>query len=89
MANNPSVKAYELRFQEIRYLDMFRVCDVRVTSGFKPPKQDQKLKEMMTIGCGRLDTDASLTVVYATDFINLNFINFSPMRKGAGTAQVN
>ena len=67
--------SYFLTFvQEMRHLDISHVRDIRTGKGVKVPK-DPKLREMLSLGPGELE-DKTVTVVYSTDFVNVNFVNF-------------
>ena len=58
----------------MRHLDISHVRDIRTGKGVKVPK-DPKLREMLSLGPGELE-DKTVTVVYSTDFVNVNFVNF-------------
>ena len=60
--------------QEMRHLDISHVRDIRTGKEVRVPK-DPKLREMLSLGPGDLE-DKTVTVVYSTDFVSVNFVNF-------------
>ncbi|KAH7646079.1 1-phosphatidylinositol 4 [Dermatophagoides farinae] len=67
---------------ETELLEISSIRDTRTGKYAKTPKNDGKLKESINIGPQEVTLeDKTLTVVYGTDFVNVNFINFCTYSK--------
>jgi len=59
---------------EMHILDIAHVRDVRTGLHARTPK-DPKIRELVSLGPGMLE-DKTVTIVYGTDYVNLNYVNF-------------
>nr|XP_027200086.1 1-phosphatidylinositol 4,5-bisphosphate phosphodiesterase classes I and II-like [Dermatophagoides pteronyssinus] len=67
---------------ETELLEISSIRDTRTGKYAKTPKNDGKLKESINIGPQDIQLeDKTLTIVYGTDFVNVNFINFCTYSK--------
>uniref|UniRef100_A0A336LBM4 1-phosphatidylinositol 4,5-bisphosphate phosphodiesterase n=1 Tax=Culicoides sonorensis TaxID=179676 RepID=A0A336LBM4_CULSO len=65
---------------EMDLLDIATIRDVRTGQYAKKPK-DTKLRQIVTMGVQDTLEDKTVTVCYGSDFVNVNFLNFSCTKK--------
>lgn len=59
---------------EVTLIDFFQIRDIRTGDQARTPK-DQKVRSIVNMGSDKLE-DKTITIVFGTDFVNTNFINF-------------
>ncbi|XP_063703185.1 1-phosphatidylinositol 4,5-bisphosphate phosphodiesterase classes I and II isoform X2 [Culicoides brevitarsis] len=65
---------------EMDLLDIATIRDVRTGQYAKKPK-DAKLRQIVTMGSQDTLEEKTVTVCYGSDFVNVNFVNFSCTKK--------